>query len=544
MSARPAMAAPALQMQRMLPLLLLLGGIVALFWPTAVEMVDTWHRSVTYNHAFLVPLISMWLIWRQRQVLRGLPVRAEPWMLLPMALACVLWLLGDLASVNAAAQFALVSLLVLAVPALLGLAVTRALLFPLLFLYFSVPFGSFLVPTLMDHTADFTVLALRASGVPVYREGLQFVIPSGSWSVVEACSGIRYLIASFMVGTLYAYLNYRSTKRRAIFMLVSLLVPVVANWLRAYLIVMLGHLSNNELAAGVDHLIYGWVFFGVIIGLMFFIGARWAEPDPVHEPAAEGVAAAASEAPLRSWLTAVGISLLLLGTHAVVWALEQPQGRPLGRLELPANPGGGWQVLEAPLTDWVPDYHAHRLTAGRSYTRGDARGGVWVAYYRDQGRDGKMISSLHTLTAPKGTHWSEVGSGRGEHVFAGRPVGWRTAELRGSVHADALAAQRLRVWQTFWVGGRLIDSPARAKLQLALHRLQGGGDDSAVLIFYAPQDAQADNAAVQAVLGSLVDATLPDLLRELQALAGQPAAAGNAAAALPSEAPAPRAAGG
>ncbi len=120
----------------------------------------------------------------------------------------------------------------------------------------------------------------------MYREGQNFVVPSGNWSVVEACSGIRYLIASLTVGTLYAYLTYTSLKRRLIFVGISLLVPVVANWLRAYLIVMIGHLSGNKLAVGVDHLIYGWVFFGVVIAIMFAIGMRWAETEqPQRSPA-------------------------------------------------------------------------------------------------------------------------------------------------------------------------------------------------------------------------------------------------------------------
>ena len=105
------------------------------------------------------------------------------------------------------------------------------------------------MPWLMESTADFTVSALVLTGIPVYREGHQFIIPSGAWSVVEACSGVRYLIASLMVGALFAYLNYRSMRRRWLFMGVALVVPIVANWVRAYLIVMIGHLSNNKLAA-------------------------------------------------------------------------------------------------------------------------------------------------------------------------------------------------------------------------------------------------------------------------------------------------------
>ncbi|WP_370657018.1 archaeosortase/exosortase family protein, partial [Klebsiella pneumoniae] len=57
-------------------------------------------------------------------------------------------------------------------------------------------------------------------------------------------------------------LNYRSLARRWVFVGVSIVTPLVANWLRAYMIVMLGHLSDNQLATGVDHVIYGWVFFG------------------------------------------------------------------------------------------------------------------------------------------------------------------------------------------------------------------------------------------------------------------------------------------
>ena len=102
----------------------------------------------------------------------------------------------------------------------------------------------------MERTADFTVMALRATGVPVYREGLHFIIPSGAWSVIEACSGIRYLLASVMVGTLFGYLNYQSLKKRVLFMGVAVLTPLIANWLRAYMIVMIGPSPGNSWPPG------------------------------------------------------------------------------------------------------------------------------------------------------------------------------------------------------------------------------------------------------------------------------------------------------
>jgi exosortase A len=247
---------PAATVARTLaPGLLLVGALLLLFRDTAAAMVGIWIRSETFAHAFLVVPIVLWMVWRRRETLATLTPRPVPWMLLPMAATCLLWLLGELVGVNAATQFALVALLVMSVPAVFGWTVTRAITFPLMFLFFAVPFGEFMVPYMMSWTADFTVSALQMTGVPVYREGLQFVIPSGNWSVVEACSGVRYLIASFMVGTLFAYLNFRTPGRRALFIVISLLVPILANWVRAYLIVMLGHLSGNKLAAGVDHII-------------------------------------------------------------------------------------------------------------------------------------------------------------------------------------------------------------------------------------------------------------------------------------------------
>jgi exosortase A len=474
-------------MTRLFPFLAVLAVLAAAFRETGADMVHIWIRSETFTHAFLVPPIVLWLVWRLRDVLAVLPTRPVPWLLVPMAATCFLWLLGELATVAAASQFALVTLIVLAVPALFGWAVARALTFPLLFLYFAVPFGEFTVPQLMDWTADFTVLALRASGIPVFREGLQFVIPTGTWSVVEACSGVRYLIASFMVGTLFAYLNYRSAKRRVIFMAVSLLVPIVANWLRAYMIVMIGHLSGNELAVGVDHLIYGWVFFGVVIGAMFLVGARWSEPD-AQDPAPQGLAAE----PARhrpGWGVAAGILGLLVGTQVWAWQLDHPDAGIAPSLSLPDG-AAGWQAERAAELPWPPGYPNPNATAVAAYRSGDSEVWTWVAYYRQQGPDRKLVSSVNGLVAAGDKRWAVAASG-GRAVTEALPA-FRTGTVRrGSELAD-MGSQRVRVWQLYWVGGRWTSSHARAKVWQGLDRLLGRGDDGAVLLLATPLQPDAD----------------------------------------------------
>ena len=110
----------------------------------------------------------------------------------------------------------------------------------------------------------------------VLREGTTFAIPTGRWSVIEECSGINYLIASVAIGTLYAYLTFRSLTRRLAFIALSVAVPLVANGVRVYLIVIAAHLSNNSFGAGVDHLVLGWVLYGAVLLALFWIGSRFA----------------------------------------------------------------------------------------------------------------------------------------------------------------------------------------------------------------------------------------------------------------------------
>ena len=268
-------------------------GILALFWPTGASIVAIWMRSETFTHGFVIVPICFWLVWRHRATIAAVPAR--PWWpgLAIVFAAGALWFVTSVADVLGIKQFALAFMLQATIVTVLGTRIARAAFFPLAFLLFAVPFGEIFVPTLIEWTANFTVAALRLSGVPVSREANLFIIPSGAWSVVEACSGIRYIIASVMIGTIYAALAYRSTRRRVMFMVAALLAPIVANWLRAYMIVMLGHLSNNKLAVGVDHIIYGWVFFGLVMLLLFWLGSFWQE-DAAPAPAAPPRPATAS----------------------------------------------------------------------------------------------------------------------------------------------------------------------------------------------------------------------------------------------------------
>lgn len=485
-------------------------ALIGLYFDTAQTMVEIWWRSETFNHAILVPPIALWLIWEKRHAVARETPRPTLWLALPFAVITFGWLLGDLAAVNAATQFALVGLMVLAVPLVIGIAAARRIAFPLCFLFFAVPFGEFVMPKLMEWTAMFTVAGLRASGIPVYQEGLHFVIPSGRWSVVEACSGVRYLIASIVVGTLYAYLNYQSLKRRLVFVGFSILVPLVANWLRAYMIVMLGHYSGNTLAVGVDHLIYGWVFFGIVIMIMFAIGMRWREheaPLPTRSEMPSGQANGQGAASL------VGAVVLALGLAALpqgaLRAMNAGPQLPAPVLIAESLAGEGWQLIDEPLASWTPTFANPSATLNAALAKGEARLGVFIAYYRQQNYERKLISSENELVKSNDREWAQVGRGVREVMLGGQAVTLRTGTLRSSstnLGADPL---RLRVWHGYWINGRFITSDALGKLLLALSRLSGQGDASAAIFIYAREpDGEAVMTDYLAQAGGRIAAML------------------------------------
>ena len=496
-------------------LVAVLAALLWLYRDTAAGMVGIWLRSETFTHAFTVPPIALWLVWRRRARLAGMVPKPVPWLLVPMALVALAWLLGHLAAVNALTQFALVTLLVLSVPAVLGWQVARDIRFPLLFLFFCVPFGEFLIPLLMDWTADFTVRALQSSSIPVLRDGLQFTIPTGHWSVETACSGIRYLMASLMVGVLFAYLNYTSTLRRCVFIGISIVVPILANWVRAYLIVLVGHLSGNEIATGADHLVYGWLFFGIVILLMLSIGALWSQPERAPQPAY-----AAPPAQARGRRRGVGLGLAAAGALAVlalphgllarVQDMAVPSLSGAGTLLAPAQ---GWASTTQAPADWQNLYVNPTLRLERNFVRDGQHVGLQVAYYAAETPESKLVSSANALGQGKDGPWAQVQRGSRTTQVGGRSVAWRTAELRHvSSPLDDKDGGRVLVWQLYWVNGQITASEAWAKALLALNRLAGrGGDGAAIMVYTARTSTDQAAQTLQDFVGDHLDALLAGL---------------------------------
>jgi exosortase A len=487
-------------------LVLVLAGIIGAFYETVWSIISIWLRSDTFAHGFLIVPISLWLVWEKRTPLRRMKPQPASVPLVLMLPIGFVWLLGYLVDVLVVQQFAFVGLLILAIWSVLGTPVARFLSFPLGFLLLGVPVGEGLIYPMMNFTADFTVGMLRLTGIPVFRDGTFFSIPSGDWSVVEACSGVRYLIAAVTLGLLYAYMTYTKTWKRLVFVGVSVIVPILANGMRAYLIVMIAHTSDMKLAVGVDHLIYGWVFFGIVIGALFLIGAFWRDPpeENLQIPAVTANTDSATGALITAF-AAVAIAGLWPG---IAWALDRGgEDNPAVRLQAPV-PADGWRSVPESSWDWRPNVvGADGELYGFYVNEEETPVGLYLGVYRTQRQGAELLSSQNQMVVQQHQVWSDKEQTTRRIRLQGED---------GEVNQSRLASrrqERLLVWNWYRVGERHTANPYLGKVLEALSRLLGQRRDGTLIAIAAPYEEKVEDA--QVVLQAFVDQMLPAIDREL-----------------------------
>jgi len=451
---------------------LVVAAILAAYWPTWASMVRVWSGSATYAHGFLVAPIAAALIWNDRRaVLAGRP--DWDWRAGPAALAFgSIWVVGHAAYVQFFEHVGVVGLVLAAAVGAFGFQAARRAAFPLGFVFFMVPFGDEFIPALQTVTADMTVALMRLFGFAIFRDGVFLQTTSGYFHVAEACAGIRFLIANIVVGALVSHLAFEKAWKHAAFMTLAIVVPIAANGLRAFGIVLIATLTNGEVATGVDHIVYGWGFFAAIMLALIFIGARFEDRPlgaPRAAPAGLPPAPARSKGALaRAAAAAVGLVLFvpaLYGYGAMdhVGPAEGPLlDRPLAAAQVEA------------IDDWTPQTPRAEVRATRSYA---IDGDVVALHQAAVSRERPGVEIVHYENrAFDAERWSRVETRRIDAVIAGEPVRARLDVLKSG------RAQRLALtW--YRVDGQVLGAPGPVKVSQAARRL--GGRDGPASLFVA-----------------------------------------------------------
>jgi len=393
--------------------------ILALFHRDALGMMAIWWNASTYGHCLFIPALVAWLVQQRLPGLRQL--RPTSWApgLLWLGLGAFAWMLGAAAGVAVVRHGALVLMLQGSVIALLGPAVSRALLFPLFYALFMVPFGEEIVAPLQLVTAHISMVLLGLTGVPAQMQGIFITTPGGYFEVAEACSGAKFVIAMTAYGLLVCNVCFTRWKRRIAFMAGALSLSILANGVRAFATIFVAEVTTIDAAAGFDHVVYGWLFFAVIMTLVMALawpffdrkpGDPWFDPELLQAKGRSGAGPIAGGA-----LAIIVAAPLWLAASAA--AGQSLPGAPV----LPEVKG--WALSDdSPLHPWRPRFDgADYLSMARYRNAAGQVVDLAIATFGRQGEGRELVGFAQGAADPDGDWtWSQPApapdNGRGEQI--------------------------------------------------------------------------------------------------------------------------------
>ena len=481
----PIVAAPAIAVRWRVHL-----GALAATWAVLLilfahdvrDLAVIYWESTTFGHCLFVAPIVGWLAWQRRRELARLTPTGWLAGLVPMALAGALWALGDIAGVAIVRHVALVAMLQSAVLTLLGPQVTRGLLFPLGYMFFLVPFGETLEQPMQAITVRLVMAQLQLIGLPAINDGVLITTPHGYFEVAEACSGNKFLIAMIAYGTLVAGICFASWRRRAAFMAVALVVPVLANGVRAAATIGTASVVGVEAATGFDHIVYGWVFFALVMAGVMAIGWRWFDRDP-DAPAFDPDALPPVRGPrLVLPMAAAGTIALAVFAAGLAYKVGHRADDLPAQLDLPQVPG--WtRVNLSRAAPWQAHYPTadHRLIGRYA----DARGrtvDLAIAVYAGQ-RDGHELTAFGQGAIAENDRWVRVADL--PDLAGGRAIRMTAA---GPVERETVTWYR--------IGDVVTASPTRVKLETLKLKLTGGPQRAVAVLASAERQGQDSRAAL------------------------------------------------
>ncbi len=463
-------------------------AILLIFARDAAHLVTIWWTSSTFNHCLLIVPIIGWLVQQRAAVLATLTPNSWTPGLLLVGVGAASWLLGDAAGVSLLRHTGLIVILQGCTVALLGREVAHTLLFPLAYMLFLVPAGEELVPFLQGVTARLSMAMLGWTGIPAHMEGVFITTPGGYFEVAEACSGVKFVVAMLALGVLVAALGFRTWPRRIAFVVAALIVPVLANGVRAFATIYVASRTSAAAAGDFDHVVYGWFFFAIIIAAL--LGGAWQFFDrAADEDDLALVSANTGDAPALSLMLALCVGLAITPT---IWsAAASANARSLDLPAFAAPQIAGWTLVERRGTPtWTPRFAgADRFSVKRYRDVRGAEVDLVVAVYAWQSEGRELVGFGQGATPPEsGWSWSEAlsppANGRADRIVS------------GGVTREVLSFYR--------VGDVVTGNDAKVKLATLKARLQGGRQaGAAVLISSVPSNDADPRIALDAFTAAL-----------------------------------------
>lgn len=247
------------------------SGIVFLlitltYLPIFIWMIDRWMAAETYySHGFLIPLVSIFIIFKNRGILAKMKIEPNKWGWLIFTVGLVIQIISAFLSIYFSSGFSLIFVLAGAILLFFGKDFLKRLLFPILFLVFMIPLPLFSIANLSFRlkilASQIATTLLNFIGIGAVREGSTILTKRSFLVVEDPCSGIRSLIALIALGSLMAYLSNTSKAKKAILFSSTIPIAISSNILRIVMLSLASEIYGLKLATGIFHDITGVLVF-------------------------------------------------------------------------------------------------------------------------------------------------------------------------------------------------------------------------------------------------------------------------------------------
>ncbi|ABB31737.1 EpsI family protein [Geobacter metallireducens RCH3] len=466
----------------------LYGTLLTIIFSPAYRVMFRWWERDDFNHCYFVPFIVLYLVWEKRQELAALPSRVSWWGALPLVLGLALFWLGELGGEYFTLYISSWFIVVGVLWAHLGWQKLRIIGFPVLFLLTMFPPPNFIYNNLSMNlkliSSRMGVTALQLAGMSAFREGNVIDVGFTQLQVVDACSGLRYLLPLVVLGCLVAHFHRGALWQKILLVVSTIPLSIVTNGLRIASVGILYPIWGAQVAEGFFHDFSGWFIF--MCTLWMLLAELWLLRKITGRPAGEGESAAGSASHRSTGIAATSVSessvrhlplqpvlalVLLFATAALSHGVEFREKMPIKRpfTSFPQEVGewrGARQAMEQKFLDelTLSDYvivNYHNPT--------DREINFYTAYYESQ-RKGESIHS--PATCLPGSGWVFEESGNTQISLSGS----RSMTVNRAFMQKGEVRQLTYYW--FPQRGRILTSPWQLKIYafwdaLTRHRTDG-----------------------------------------------------------------------
>ena len=251
----------------------LLLAVIA-YWGGLSEAVLRWNIQEEYSHGFLIPFVSLYILWEKKAQIKaamGPPLWSG---LFVIFIAIAIFIVGEISALFLLIQYSFVMVLLGLSMVTIGRA-TKYTVAPILLLLFAIPLPYvievLLTAKLQLISSELGVAFIRLFNIPVYLEGNVIDLGVFQLQVVEACSGLRYLFPLMSLGFIAAYFYQAAFWKRAIVFLATIPVTILMNSFRIGAIGVMVDNWGISMAEGFLHDFEGWIIFMACAVILFLL---------------------------------------------------------------------------------------------------------------------------------------------------------------------------------------------------------------------------------------------------------------------------------